>query len=561
VRYAEYLRQRYKAILGYTGLLNLIVSLLILSPLALLIVYQDEVSQAWGFLLPGLVLALPSLWLWRRLTPRPPVSLTMQEGAVIVVLTWLLAILVGMIPFAAISRLNFTQALFESTSAWTTAGLSVLDVSHASRLILFYRSVLQLAGGAGLAIIMLSALAGPVGPGLTIAEGRSEQLLPHVRRSARLVLTIYAAYVIVGILALALAGMSWFDSVNHAFTALSTGGFSTRAESIAYWQDPAIEGVIIVLMLLGTLNFLTAYMLFRGKARAAARNSEVRQTGLLLLIGAVILFFGVTRGLYPALGESLRTAVFNVVSALSTTGFATVDYRQWNGLGLLILILFMLIGGGTGSTAGGIKQHRIYVLYKGLVWEFRRRLLPQSAVSEPDIWRGEQRHFISDRQLRQIAMFVFLYLVVFFVCAGLIAAHGYSLQDSLFESASALSTVGISVGITASNAPAGVLWVETVAMFLGRLEFFTIVIGLIRLLNDVPAILSSSFNTRSPASPGRRTAGKGLRQTGDVPQVPDLPSKAQDPPLGEGAQTDGPQPDDQPQDSEPPAVPSKRQEA
>ncbi len=554
MRYAEYLRNRYKAILGYTGLLSLLVSLLILSPLALLIVYQDEVSQAWGFLLPGLLLAPPSLWFWRRLTPRSPVSLSMAEGAVIVVLTWLLAILVGAIPFAAISRLNFTQALFESTSAWTTAGLSVIDVSRASHLILFYRSVVQLAGGAGLAIIMLSALAGPVGPGLTIAEGRSEQLLPHVRRSARLVLTIYSGYVIVGILALVLAGMGWFDAVNHAFTALSTGGFSTRTESIAYWQDPAIEGVIIVLMLLGTLNFLTAYMLFRGKVRAVARNSEVRQTGLLLLAGAVVLFFGVTRGLYSALGEGLRTAVFNAVSALSTTGFATVDYRQWNGLGTLVLILFMLLGGGTGSTAGGIKQHRVYVLYRGLVWEFRRRLLPQNAVSEPDIWRGEQRHFISDRQLREIAMFVFLYLVVFFVCAGLIAAHGYPLQDSLFESASALSTVGISVGITAPDAPAGVLWVEIVAMFLGRLEFFTIVIGLIRLLNDVPAILSSSLPTRTPASVGRPSV--------DVPKEPDLPSSVQTPPPGEGVQSNDQHPDDQSQDSEPPAAPSsERKEA
>ncbi len=554
MRYVEYLRQRYKAILGYTGLLSLLVSLLILSPLALLIVYQDELSRAWGLLLPGLALAIPSLWLWRRLKPRTPVSLTMQEGAIIVVLTWLLAILVGTIPFAAISGLNFTQAVFESTSAWTTAGLSVLDVSRASRLILFYRSVLQLAGGAGLAILMLSALAGPVGPGLTIAEGRSEQLLPHVRRSARLVLSIYTGYVIVGILALALAGMSWFDAINHAFTALSTGGFSTRAESIAYWHDPAIESVIIALMLLGTLNFLTAYTLLRGKVRAAARSSEVRQTGLLLLFGAVVLFFGVTRGLYPTLGEGLRTAAFNAVSALSTTGFATVDYRQWNGLGLLVLILFMLIGGGTGSTAGGIKQYRIYILYKGLVWEFRRRLLPRSAVSEPDIWRGEQRHFISDRQLRQIAMFVFLYLVVFFASAGLIAAHGYPLQDSLFESASALSTVGISVGITAPDAPAGVLWVEIVAMFLGRLEFFTIVIGLIRLVNDVPAILSSGFPIRAPASLGRRSA--------DAPKASDLTARAQDPPPGEGTQGDGQQGGAQPQDSEPPAVPSsKRQEA
>jgi trk system potassium uptake protein TrkH len=489
VRYAEFLCLRYRAILGYTGLLVGIASLLILSPLFLLITYPGELSRAWGFLLPGLLLGLLGLILWRRLTPRPAISLTWQEGSVIVLLAWLLTIAVGAVPFLVVSQLGAGHALFESTSGWTTAGLSVVDVEEASPLILFYRSVIQLAGGAGLAILMLSALAGPVGPGLAVAEGRSEQLQPHVRRSARLVLGMYAGYVVFGIVALRVAGMGWFDAVNHAFTTLSTGGFSTRAESIAYWQSPAIEAVVIVLMLLGTLNFLTAYTFLQQKFGAVARNSEVRQTVLLLLVGAGVLFLGTTAGLYPTLGDDLRVALFNAVSALSTTGFSTVDYRTWNGLGWLILLLYMLIGGGTGSTAGGIKQYRIHVLFKGVAWEFRRRLLPRRAVIEADLWQGERRHFVADSHLREVALFVFLYLVTFFLGAGIIAAHGYSLEDSLFETASALSTVGVSVGVTGPDAPAGVLATEIVIMILGRLEFFTVVIGLARLLQDVPAML------------------------------------------------------------------------
>jgi trk system potassium uptake protein TrkH len=488
-RYAGFLRGRYRAIVAYTGLTGLIAALVILSPLLLLPFYPGELARAWGFVLAGSLLGLPSLFLWRRLTPRQSVTLSMQEGSVIVVLTWLLAIGVGAVPFLTASRLSPTHALFESTSGWTTAGLSVLDVSRASPLLLFYRSVIQLAGGAGLAIVMLSALAGPVGPGLSIAEGRSEQLLPHVRRSARLVLILYAGYVAFGIVALRIAGMGWFDAVNHAFTALSTGGFSTRAESIAYWHSPAVEAVVVILMLLGTLNFLTAYTLLKAKFRAVARNSEMRQTGLFLLLGAIVLFFGVTGGLYATLGERIRVAVFNVVSALSTTGFATVAYGSWNGLGWLVLVLFMLMGGGTGSTAGGIKQYRIYVLFRGLLWEFRRRFLPGSAVTEPDVWKGEHREFITDRHLRQVALFVFLYLAVFFVGSGLIAAYGYSLEESLFEFASSLGTVGISVGVTAPDAPAGVLWIEMAAMYLGRLEFFPVVVGLGRVAADAPALL------------------------------------------------------------------------
>ena len=162
MRYADFLRQRYRAILGYTGLLCLIASLLILSPLLLLPFYGQELGIAWGFLLPGLLLGLVGVVLWRRLTPRPATSLTMPEGAVIVVLTWLLATLAGAIPFL-FSGMGLTHALFESTSGWTTAGLSVLDVSQTSPLLLFFRSVTQLAGGAGLAILMLSTLTAPAG--------------------------------------------------------------------------------------------------------------------------------------------------------------------------------------------------------------------------------------------------------------------------------------------------------------------------------------------------------------------------------------------------------------
>ena len=390
MRHTEFLRQRYRAILAYSGLICLIAGLLILSPLALLLAYRQEASAAWGFLLPGLLLSVSGSLLWRGLRPRAAVSLSTLEGNVIVLVCWIAAIVVSAIPFLVISKLNLLQALFESTSGWTTAGLSVVDVEHASPLILFYRSVLQLAGGAGLAILMLSALGGPVGPGLSIAEGRSEQLLPHVRQSAKLVLSLYAGYVVVGTLALAVAGMSWFDAVNHAFTALSTGGFSTRTESIAYWQSPAIEAVLMVLMLLGTTNFLTAYTLLKGRFRAVVQNSEIRLTALLIILGSGVVFLGGTAAWSGALGQRLRVAIFNTVSALSTTGFATVDFRPWTGLGWLVLVLLMLVGGATGSTAGGVKQYRIFVLYRGLVWEFRRRLLPRHAVTEPDVWKGEQ---------------------------------------------------------------------------------------------------------------------------------------------------------------------------
>ena len=288
-----------------------------------------------------------------------------------------------------------------------------------------------------------------------------------------------------GIVALRLAGMNWFDAVNHGFAALSTGGFSTHAVSVGYWDSLAIEAVTIVLMLLGTLNFLTSYLLLTGQFSAVIRNSELKLQAGVAPLCIIILLLGVTSQLDPNLNQALRIAVFETITALSTTGFSTVSYTNWNSIGWLILIVLMIIGGGTGATAGGIKQFRVYALYRGVVWEIRRLLLPKDAITEPDVWQGETRHFLSDRQLREISMFVFVYLGVYLIGSGIIAAYGYSLPESLFEYASALSTVGLSVGVTSPDAPVGLLWTEITGMFLGRLEFFPVFVGLIRLYRDI----------------------------------------------------------------------------
>lgn len=491
-RYGRFLRGRYRILLGYVGLIEVLVGSLILSPCLLLPVFPQELSLAWGLLAPGLGLVAIGGVLWWGCLPRGDESLTLQEGAVVVVLSWISAVFAGALPLMAVGGLNFTQAVFESTSGWTTTGLSVVDVTTAPHLLLFYRSVMQLAGGAGLAVIMLSALAGPAGTGLSAAEGRADQLVPNVRRSAKLVVIIYSGYVIFGCVALMLSGMDWFDAINHALAAISTGGFSTRPESIGYWNSPLVEGVTVVLMLLGTMNFVTGYALLHGKFRAVGKNGEIRLQALLIPALVLVVLFGVTSGLYPTLGKQLRVAIFEVVTALSTTGFSTVGYGDWNGLGWLVLIVLMIIGGGTGSTAGGLKQYRVYALYRALLWEFRRMLLPREAVTMPDVWVGDSRRFLGDRELRQLATFAFLYLVTLAVGTGVLASYGYSLKESLFEFASALGTVGLSVGVTSASAPAGLLWAETVGMILGRLEFFVIFIGLSQLFANLAVMLEAA---------------------------------------------------------------------
>lgn len=457
---------------------------LMLTPLLALIVWPEESHEAWSFVLPGILVGALGLAAWRLLRLKGTVVLSLQEGGVIVVLSWLIVCLLSACPLMSAAGLNGTQAVFEAVSGWTTTGLSVVDVTRASHVVLLWRGIMQLGGGAGLAIIMLSAITGPTGPALSMAEGR-EQLVPHVRQSAKLVMMIYGGYACVGCISYYFAGMSWFDALNHSFAAVSTGGFSTRPESIGYWNSVAVEAVTIPLMILGSLSFITAWLLLRGKLRIAARNGEVRLSAVLIPLCALSLFLLTTRELYPTLAKGARVAIFETVSALTTTGFSTVGYGNWNSFGWLILIVLMLIGGGTCSTAGGIKQFRVYLLIKSIGWELRRSLLPRAAVVENPVWEADRKVFVTDEALRRIGTFVGLYLLVFAIGTGILTAYGFGLKESLFEFASSVGTVGLSVGITAPTAPPGVLWAETMGMFLGRLEFLVVFASVGKVLRDL----------------------------------------------------------------------------
>lgn len=485
-RYRNYLRQRYRMIFGYAGSMLFVVGLLLLVPLLVLPFYPDEITYAPAFILPGLVISITGFFMWRRLIPKEQTSLTVQEGMVIVVIIWLVAMFGGGVPLMLTIDLNFTQATFESTSGWTTTGLSVVDVTEAPRIILFYRSFIQLAGGAGFAIIALSAISGPSGAGLSAAEGRGDQLVPHVRRSAVLVLTLYFGYITFGIIALLLVGMSPFDAINHGFTAVATGGFSTRAESIGYWDSAAVEGVIIILMIVGGTNFLTAYTLFTGKFKPFLRNGEIRLAAALVTVAALLLFLITTNGLYTSTFKDIRVPIFEAASALTGTGFSSVNYvnNRWVDFGWLILIVLMTVGGGSGSTAGGLKQARVYVLYKALIWEFRRAFMPKHSVNQPEIWEGERRRFLTSEQLRQVSLFIFAYLTFYIFGAAMVAAHGFTMGESLFEFASTLGTVGLSVGVTGPDEASTLLWTKTLGMFLGRLEFFAVIIGVAKITLD-----------------------------------------------------------------------------
>lgn len=508
---------RYRAVVAYTGLILAIVGGYMLLPVVLLPVAGAPVQWYLSFIVPALAMLLGGRLLYRRARPPSAVILRVPEGGVVVVASWLLVCLLSTVPFLVIERLNFTQAVFETVSGWTTTGLSVVDVTRAPPVILVWRALMQWAGGAGLAIIMLAAIAGPPGVGLAAAEGRSDQLVPQVRESVRLVMVLYFVYAAAGTVALAQVGMSWLDAFCHALAAVSTGGFGTRPDSIAPWDEPAVELVLIVLMLAGNLNFVTAWLILRGKLRALWHNAELRLLAVVVVAGVALCFLHYTAGAYGGAAKGLRVALFETVTAATTTGFSTVGYGDWPPALVLWLILLMVMGGGAGSTAGGLKQIRSWMVLHCAGRELMRLLRPRGAVRELQVWSGERPRFLAEGDLQQVTSFALLYLVTLAGGTMILAAHGYELRDSLFEFASALGTVGLSIGVTLPTAPPLVLWTEIAGMLLGRLEFLTIFAAIGRVARDLPLLARLARAHRAvaasadPPSPdGNKTANSPL---------------------------------------------------
>lgn len=446
---------------------------------AIVAVILGEGQHASSFLVPAVASLIIGGILYRPARNRKIPPLNLRDSMSIVVAGWIIAFIVSAWPFVLSGIAPYRLALFESISGWTTTGLSVMVEEELPRTYLFWRSFMQYLGGAGFAIAMLSSIIGPVGVGLSRAEGRQE-VLPMVRQSSATIGLIYLSYGLAAVLGLRIFGMGWFHSVNHAMAALSTGGFSTVGDSIGAWNSVPLEMFTLVLMIAGNTNFMTHHHLLRGNWRQAVRSPDIKLFATTAT--AAVLFMLIA----PTISASLRTTVFQVVSALTTTGFSTVDLRpEWSEASLSVLIILMIIGGGINSTAGGLKQRRIYLMVKSISWHLREAALPRRAVVSHSIMDHGQVIDVEDTEMRQVANLVLLYLGTLAAAAVIIAAYGYPLAEALFEAGSAVGTVGLSVGITSPDAPAGVLWVQKVCMFLGRLEFFAIIIAIRRWIESI----------------------------------------------------------------------------
>ena len=413
----------YSLIRSYLGVILILIGCVILLPLLVLIGYPQEIQFAKCFLIPGLAAIVIGFAMSMLIAGHPKEKLERNHDAIIITTAWIMAILISTVPFVLSGQTNFLHALFECTSGYATVGLSVIDVTTMPHIFLLFRSIMLLFGGIGLILVVTCVMSGYYGMKLYQAEGHSDRIMPNLINSARVIIAIYLCYILIGSLAYMHFGMNNFDAVNHAISALATGGFSTKTNSIAYYASPQIEYVLIILMLLGSISFILHLAVIKGEWRRFIKHCETKLMFWMIVISTPIVAFLLLDNFTE---DVFRTSLLHVVSAMTTTGFSTVSMTSLSVPIILILVVLMTFGGGVGSTAGGIKQYRI-----DFIWNIKSRISSNYEVRPNTIDKFGESVKVEDEEKLSIGNFALLYLMLLVMGTFIISCYGYPLKDSL----------------------------------------------------------------------------------------------------------------------------------
>lgn len=425
-------------IIGFIiGIFLITLSISMVVPMATLVIYErtgDLPSFLWSSMitfLAGLALVIPGRPEHVHLRPRDMYLLTVSS--------WVVVCIFAALPFLLTQHISYTDSFFESMSGITATGATVLSgLDNMSPGILMWRSLLHWLGGIGfigMAVAILPLLRiGGMRLFQTESSDRSEKVMPRSHMVARLIVAAYVGITVLGSLAFWWAGMTPFDAINHAMSAISTGGFSTSDQSLAKWTAPAVHWVAVVVMILGSLPFTLYVATLRGNRRALIKDQQVQGLLGMLLVTWLVLgtWYWWTTNLHWL--DALRHVALNVTSVLTTTGFALGDYSLWGNFSLMLFFYLGFVGGCSGSTAGGIKIFRFQVAYILLKANLNQLIHPRAVIKQK--YNG---HRLDEEIVRSILTFSFFFAITICVIALLLSLLGVDWMTALTGAASTVS--------------------------------------------------------------------------------------------------------------------------
>ena len=487
------MKLNYKIIFHFLGLLLLFNGGFMLLATLISWVYKDGVTLELSFASIATIVLGGLVMLFTRNHTK---EMNKREGYIVVTFGWIIMTLSGTLPYLFTESIpSFTNAFFETMSGYTTTGATILnDIEAVPKGVLFWRSLTHWIGGMGIIVLAIAILPllGIGGMQLFAAEApgpSTDKLHPRITDTAKRLWLIYFGYTAAETLFLNLAGMSFFDAINHSMATLSTGGFSTKNASVAYWNhEPLIQYIIILFMFLAGTNFVLSYFAFKGKVQKIIKDEEFklyyRFVIIFTIIAALIIYFRtditvstINHPLVWGKGEgAIRHALFQVLTVITTTGFITADYTTWTSFLMVFFFGLMFLGGSAGSTSGGVKVVRHLLMIKNGFLEFKRTLHPNAIVPV----RYNTKAVSGDIVFNILAFFI-LYMLSFIIGALVFSMFQIDFQSSIGLSASSLGNIGPALGHFGpvnnyAFLPPLAKWWSSFLMLIGRLELFTVLI-------------------------------------------------------------------------------------
>lgn len=424
-----------------------------------------------------------TMWLLVR-KDRQKILLTNREGFLFVSLSWLLAGLLGAVPFTLSGYIpSYMDALFETISGFTTTGASILtNIEALPRSLLLWRATTHWLGGMGIVVLTVAIFPLLGFGGLRLMEAEApgpsvDRITPRIASTAKIFWFIYLGLTVAEIILLMVGGMTLYDAICHSFATLATGGFSTKNSSVGYYNSAFIDVVITVFMFLAGANFTLHFRFLSGKFKTVFKDAEFKAYFWIFAISSLIISIDLSlHHVFPGFFNSLRFAGFQSSSILTTTGFATADFSLWPFASQIVLLFLMFIGGCAGSTGGGIKVIRIIILAKMAFTEMRYLTNPKGVYSI----------FVNNKPIRKnvvydTAAFVFLYLVIMIISFVIVGVGGYDITTSITATLATLGNIGPGFGLVgpALNYAFFPDWIKlwlAFIMLVGRLEVYTVLI-------------------------------------------------------------------------------------
>ena len=466
-------------------------------PCILLSLFYNETNLVISFLYSILIVTFASLifYFTSYLFKETNHDISAVDAFTIVTIGWLLIGLFGSFPYYfSQNSLSFIDCFFESMSGFTTTGATIfgensLKIESLGYGLLFWRSFTQFLGGIGIIVfsIALLPLLGIGGVQLFKAEvagPTADKITPRIKQTAKLLWSIYIGLTLTVMSLFYLQGMSFFDSICHSFTTISTAGFSTHSESIKYFNSPGIEWTMIIFMFISGSNFTLHYLLFAKRKFDYFHNDEFKTYFLLFLIMIIVVFINISSSQishYNLNFETFRHSVFTVTSLLTTSGFVTENYEIWPHLSVALCFFLFFVGASAGSTTGGIKIIRTLVIFKYIYFEIKRLIHPNVVYN---IKIGKK--IINEDIIKNTLGFYLFYIMIFVIFSIFISFYNIDLISAMSISASSLGNIGPGLGSIGpydnwGHLPNAVKIISTFCMLLGRLEIFTVMVLISRI--------------------------------------------------------------------------------